>query len=354
MQSPHYDIAIIGLGPGGATIARLLPNSLKIIALDKCGETKGGFTKPCGGLLAPSAQKIIAELGLTLPKSIMVDPQIFSVRTIDVGANLTRHYQRFYLNLDRFEFDRWLRSLIPSEKNKTIFTNSQVTKIERVDGGFSVTFNYNGVVSSILAKKIVGADGANSIVRRSLFGDFKLRTRLSIQQWFKDIHPTPFYSCIFDKITTDTYAWGLTKDNYFIFGGAFNKNARAKFETLKDKLELHGFKLKNPVKTEACLVAYPKGKYCLGGDGAFLIGEAGGFVSPSSFEGISFALRSAKILAYILESEIKNPHKNPHKAYKRATKEIRQTLFFKSAKAKIIYSPFWRKLILKSGISSIK
>ena len=368
-----YDIALIGLGPAGATVARLLSKDFKVIALDKAGKTKMGFTKPCGGLLAPQAQKIIAELGLTLPKKVLVNPQIFSVKTLDLNCNITRHYQRCYLNLDRFLFDDWLRSLIDTNTVE-VKLNAQCKNIERIESGFKVSYSLDNSKeqSDFIAKKIIGADGANSIVRRLLFPDFKLRTRLSVQEWFKDTHKSPQYVCVFDKDTTDTYAWGLTKDDYFIFGGAFMHHAKDSLEELKAKLEPHGFNLKAPIKTEACLLVYPQNKYCLGDNGAFLIGEAAGFVSPSSFEGISYALDSARILATILTEHItdckideinkadktektnKTNKVNLQKIYKRKTKKIRHSLFVRAAKAKILYSPFWRKLILKSKIQSLK
>ena len=101
MQSGFdYQIAIIGGGPAGATLGRLLPKGLSAILIDK-KRAKGGFEKPCGGLLAPDAQKALSKYEITLPKSILVDPQIFSVKTIDLASGLVRHYQRCYINLDR-------------------------------------------------------------------------------------------------------------------------------------------------------------------------------------------------------------------------------------------------------------
>lgn len=79
-----YDIAIIGLGPAGSTLARLLNPSFKIIALDKKYQTGDkGFHKPCGGLLANDAQKSFIRQKLNIPTDILTNPQIFSVKTID-------------------------------------------------------------------------------------------------------------------------------------------------------------------------------------------------------------------------------------------------------------------------------
>ena len=88
----QYDAAIIGAGPAGATFARRLAQQspeLKILLLD--------------------AQ----HFDLVLPKSVLADPQIFAVETMDLRTRRVRYYQRYYLNMDRYAFDRWLVSLVP-------------------------------------------------------------------------------------------------------------------------------------------------------------------------------------------------------------------------------------------------
>ena len=73
----------------------------------------GNQPKVCGGLLAPKAQKELARQGLGVPGDVVMGPQLFAVRTVDVLAKLERLYQRFYINVDREAFDRWLVSLVP-------------------------------------------------------------------------------------------------------------------------------------------------------------------------------------------------------------------------------------------------
>jgi flavin-dependent dehydrogenase len=280
----------------------------------------------------------------------LVSPQIFSVRTIDVGTGLIRHYQRHYINLDRHKLDMWLIGQIPD--NIEVHLQARCQGIKRDGDGFQLTYAENGQTHTINARYLVGADGAASAVRRSLFPDFRIRTHLCIQQWFPDTHTTPFYSCIFDAGITDSYAWGLTKDSFFIFGGAFSlETGKQDFEALKVKLRPYGFQLDNPVKTEACLALRPFGprNYCYGDSHAFLIGEAAGFISPSSLEGISYAIDSG----YLLSQCLNDLDHDPGWAYRRGTRKIRLKLFAKYLKRPFMYHPFCRKLIMKSRLLSI-
>lgn len=343
-----YDLAIIGSGPAGATLARLVDSSIRTIIIDKKKETPGGFEKPCGGLLAPDAQRALSRYNITLPKDVLVDPQIFSVKTIDLRSGLVRHYQRCYINMNRHKFDMWLCGMIPPHVKRTEGLCMDITP---VNGGYSIEYSQDGTHHSITAKYIVGADGANSIVRNKLFPNKKLRSYTAIQQWFVCDDQTPFYSCIFDPDTSDCCSWSISKDEYFIFGGAFPaQESRSRFEAQKKKLMAMGFPLEIPVKTEACVVLRPRSfhDFCIGANNAFLIGEAAGFISPSSLEGISYAMESADMLSTALSSS------NPAAKYRRKTLKLRIKLGMKVLKCPFMYHPFLRRLVMKSGIQSIK
>ncbi len=344
-----YDIAIVGLGPAGATLARLIDPTRRVIAIDKKAlDADEGFRKPCGGLLADDAQISLSRFCLTLPKDILVDPQIFAVRTIDTAQNLTRHYPRFYMNMDRGKFDRWLMQLIPDRV--TIADRAVVSAIERRNGAFAITYKRHGESVTVEAKTIVGADGAHSTVRRKLFPDFRLKTLLSIQEHYADQNARPLYSCFFDASLTDSYAWGISKDGVFVFGGAFpHKDARKRFEALRDKLTAYGYQFGDPIRTEACLVVAHDGRCCLGRHNAVLIGEAAGLISPSSLEGISYAFDSAQILAEILNTGVADPAAH----YKRRMWKLRAKLLTKVAKSFFLTRPFTRRVLMQSGLQSI-
>lgn len=72
-----YDIAIVGGGPAGSTLARLLGKKYRILLLEKrdfCGKNSASAEKCCGGLIAPDAQLMLAKFGLGIPGSVLLTP----------------------------------------------------------------------------------------------------------------------------------------------------------------------------------------------------------------------------------------------------------------------------------------
>lgn len=345
-----YDIAIVGTGPAGTVFAWELAKKrrdMRILLIN--GQTEDR-SKPCGGLLAPDAQKVLAQFDLTLPKSILADPQIFSVETIDLVTEHVKYYQRHYLNMDRYAFDMWLLSLVPDSVR---VVNGRCIKIRKIEELFELTLGAGMVVR---AAAVVGADGASSVVRKTFFKPMS-KQYVSIQQWFLHAGQTlPYYSCIFDPKTSDSCSWTIHKDGYVIFGGAFDKQGcRKAFEEQKKRFEeFANNKFGEPVKTEACLVSSPRrlSDFVCSKPGVYLIGEAAGFISSSSFEGISSALISAKRLSDAF-AEGKD-HKQISRAYKNKTRKLRFKLWTKTFKRCVLCSPFLRRLIMKSGIESIE
>ena len=346
-----YDFIIVGGGPAGATFARALNGKYSALLIDK-KKPQGGFEKPCGGLLAPKAQRVLASLGDTLPKELLADPQIFAVKTIDCDSGLIRTYPREYVNTNRHAFDTWLLDKVGENVEKTVGTAIEITK---TGDTFQVKFRTDdGEVKYAESKFLVGADGANSLVRKFVIGKDNWRRYMSIQQWFENANEKPFYACVMDSEITDCYSWALMKNGKFIFGGAYpEKNARDAFEKQKIRLEKdYGFKFGEPLKTEACFVLRPKNakSFCFGKDGVFLLGEAAGLVSPSGLEGISSALLSGVYLAQVFnENEGGRYEMNAKRAlalYAQKAKKIKNRLLLKLLKCPPMYQPFLRKLVI--------
>ncbi len=350
----HYSTVIVGAGPAGATLARRLASKEENVLLIDGGALRG--EKVCAGLLSPDAQDLLARYDITLPREVLSSPQIFSVRTIDLALSQTRHYRRNYINVDRAKFDSFLLSLVPDTID---VVHALCLRAERKENGFSLVLRTDKGEKTIFCDRLVGADGASSVVRKSLFPNEKIKRYVAIQQSFAAENEEPYYSCVFDSSTSPSCSWIFFKDGTLVFGGAFeNQNPRAAFEEQKRKLVSNGIVsekiFRNPIKTQACTVLRPKisGGIFLGANGAFLIGEAAGFISPSSLEGISYALASAEAL-FAAFSRGENAHQ-ALRIYKRKTLKLRLKISAKCVKRPFMYQPLLRRLILGCGVGSIK
>jgi len=274
-----YDVAIVGGGPAGATLARLIGRDYRVLLLDKqrlsAPTSRAEAGKCCGGLVAPAAQKVLASMGLGLPE-----------------------------------------------------------------------------------KLLVGADGANSLVRRLVMrgssgGACEPDKYVAIQEWFAVDHVPPYFSAIFDRRVTDFYSWMIPKANGVIVGAALrpNRDARRRFNLLTDKLRRCGVISGECFKREGGFIYRPRrpGQISTGSAAAALVGEAAGWISPSSGEGFSFAFRSAVELAEALRPGPAGFQRR----YTRRCRSMRWAIAVKNARCRLMFTPSVRKIIMQAGLGAL-
>jgi len=349
-----YDIAIIGAGPAGATLARLLDKRYRILLLDKrdlLEPEEEERSKCCGGLLAPDAQKVLGRMGLAVPAGVLVSPQLFLVRTIDFDNKLERFYQRFYFNMDRRRFDEWLVSLIPPHVDMGM--NCRFTSLAEGNEGYEIAFIHGNRIYTEKARVLVAANGAWSNARRQVFPESeKIKRYIAIQEWYETTEDIPYYGAIFDSVVTDFYSWIIAKDGKMVIGSALRptKDAREKFERLKNELRDFGYVFGDRIKREGTYLLRPRSgsEIYTGNDHMALVGEAAGFISPSSAEGISYAIRSAIALADSLNKGIEGFQYR----YRKNLRSLKRNIMFKQLKSIAMYNKTLRALIMKSGILS--
>jgi len=351
-----YDVGIIGAGPAGATLARLLADRYRVLLLES------GRQKCCGGILAPEAQAALAQFDLALPEQVLVAPQPSTVKVMDWDNHLVRRYTRQYINIDRKAFDRWLLSLIPPTvdiRSNALYQNSDTS-----DKGVTIHFKENDESKTAQARRLVGADGAFSAVRREFFPNAPLpKYYVAVQHWFEqdavfidlksDIDVWNDYIGIFDSALTDYYVWMIPKKQQLVLGGAFPRgtNMSAAMKTVKEKLESLGLRFGIPFKREAGQIVRPlrHSAFCFGDARTILVGEASGLISPSSAEGISSALVSASLLAETLLQSDFDPL-----LYRRLLRSGLWRLWLKRFKIPFMFNPWLRKLVMLSGLTALR
>ena len=351
-----YDIAIIGAGPAGATLARLIGNRYKVLLVERrrLPDQADNFSsmKCCGGLLAPDAQMMLSRLGLGLPKSVLEDPQLFVVKSIDLQQGLERYYQRHYINMNRKKFDSWLLSLVPSDVD--IRCGWRLKSFTSENSYFELTLEDEKQTIVEKAKILIGADGANSKIRRRSFArQTDPQKYVAIQEWVESKNDFPFFTSIFDRSITDFYCWTIPKGDYLLIGAALHpkRNASKHFTILKTRLEKYGMHFGKTVFREGTFILRPakQNQLFTGRKGIVLLGEAAGWISPSSAEGLSYAFKSALILADALGSAPDGFERR----YMDKAAQLRRNIFLKNLKARVIFNPVLRKLIMRSGVQSI-
>jgi flavin-dependent dehydrogenase len=360
-ENQSYDVVIVGAGPAGSVLAQLIGNTYKVLLLEKRDFRKpfgqplySGLQKCCGGLLDSSAQKMLAQLGLALPEHVLSSPQPFGIKAVDLNSGQSRNFQRNYINIDREAFDKWLCSIVPQSVH--VWFNAWYQKHEEMDDKIVVRYTQDGNIHSVKTKILVGADGAISAVRRKLNISGPKRRYFSIQEWFEDAAPLNAYGAFFDNRISDFYSWTIPKKNALVVGASFpaRKNCLERFELFKQELRKQGFKI-DPEKSfrkNGAFILRPRSFFqtSAGKGNVALIGEAGGFISPSSAEGISFAMRTA----YALAESLLNDFSNWQNLYRRKLWKVRLAIILKNMKAPLMYNPIFRRPIFASGLTSIK
>lgn len=337
-----YDYVVIGASVSGSTFARKISSDYKVLVVDKRPLDKENIfkaKKPCGGLLNHTSQGILKKEKLSVPKEVIVQPNVKYVKAFDMDSNISKIYKKDYINVNRELFDRWLFSLIGKDVTKMLST---VYKRHRREGNlYIVELASNKKTIHVLTKNIVFSNGAKNTSK----------TYVSLQKHYKIDYNISYYIAHFNKKVTDYYSWGINKEDTLIIGTAVRRGVDIKksFDILLSDIKSLGFHLGEEIYKESTLISKPDVRDInIGKDTLFNIGERANLISPSSSDGISYALRSG---IYLAES-INKYKNNAFNSYSKKVNRLKVDIFTKSLKAKIMYNRDLRKLIMKSGILS--
>jgi flavin-dependent dehydrogenase len=322
-----FDIAIIGAGAAGCILAANLSDKFKVLIIDSKDFPR---KKACSGIIVTEGKEILGDLD----EGILVEPNLLDITYLDWDNNLEKQTKKRFLNSDRFALDNYLFDMIRNKKNVSFMKNTSFLQFtETKDGKHKVVLiESNGAVKPIITKYLVGCDGALSNVRKKI-DSREIPFYIGVQEFIKSEEPIDKAYFIFDSQITDFYSWVIPKKPYIEIGALLEpKDSKEKFMILKKKIS-EKFKIKGDGMFNSAIVLRPGSQkdICLGKDSILLCGEAAGLISPSSAEGISYALRSGKYCA-----EAFNSGKNPLPQYIVNCKELVSRLSEKLEKSKLI------------------
>lgn len=357
-ENDLFDLIIVGAGPAGSTLARLLARDrpgLRVLLLEKRALDKEDRQKCCGGLLAPDAARLLKKMKLKPPPSLFQSRQPLKVRALELATGRSRSYPRPYGNLDRLAFERWLVSLIPPRVE--FRPGCACLGFERSgNGGWEVKTS-QGVLNCRL---LVSAEGAGSRLRRRLRPFRPQALYLAVQDSFPEEWRSGEHTAFFHPGLTDFYGWVIPKQGETLLGLAMPLEAARRkggkpgeiMAEAGDLLARQGYHFATRPTRQACLLLRPgSADIYLGGQGAFCIGEAAGWISPSSAEGFSYAFASASALAKAIRQHGLCADQ-VLASYRKNTRLLRLNIAWKGIKSRLMYSPLFRALIMRSGILS--
>jgi len=364
----QFDVIIVGGGPAASMLAWRMPQDKQVLIVDRrfllTSERLYEREKCCGGMLDETAQKALAKLGIPVPHEVLVGPQVYAIRAIDLDNQMERYYQKQYVNIDRAKFDSYLLGLAAARPNVTVWQGSFASDVEEEKNGVSVMVRKeDGSKERVGASYLVGADGGGSMVRSYLAKEWKgtaaeknaPKVYASIQEWHRMPEPLPYYVSTFNESVTDFYSWIIPEGEYMIIGSAIpqGEDVRRRFNLFKADLASKGFDVTKPVKERGAVILRPKfwGSVQSGRGRIFLVGEAAGLISPSSSEGISFALRSGEKLADSFDGKLPVLIRSK---YEKELMSLKISIALKSLKSPIMYGKTLRGLVFRTKALSMK
>jgi flavin-dependent dehydrogenase len=252
--------------------------------------------KSCGGMIHELTRDALALYG-TIPDSIVLEPRYVNFRYVDWDRGVRKPTKLAFLNVDRAGFDDWLVSLLP--ENVEVLGGTALTSFTQDDSSVTITARSDREDLSVSCANLVGADGARSAVRRTIGVDAGT-TYVTLQDYVElDGTLEPYFDCIYMRSLGDGFGYGyvMPKGKVAVVGSVFypkTKRPWEKQDRLLEVLRAQMPQLGATVKREACAALYlrTKADVVAGSGRVLLAGEAGGFMSPTSGEGISYAVRS--------------------------------------------------------------
>lgn len=251
--------------------------------------------KLCGGLLTRKTYELINEIfGDTAFPCELVTKNVSLFLGLKKLSNIQADSDFYLVNRSDFDF-YFMKKFLDVEGilfEKTTISSLDITnKLAVLSSGDEIHY-----------KVLVGADGANSQIRKHI--DKKYRPNAMCLEFDSPSDCATDEIKVFFSVVRSGYAWCFPKKNRYTvgIGGAIKNN-----QNIKESFKAFYQGINKSVGEETVTGALiPYGEFvkkpCK--DNVILIGDAAGFVDPITGEGIYFAFLSAKYASESIESFI--------------------------------------------------
>ncbi len=313
-------VAVVGSGPAGSSAAEVLAKAgIETYLLER----KLDNAKPCGGAI-PLCMVDEFDLPPQIIDRRVKKMKMISPSNVEVDINLPNETE--YIGMCRREvLDGFMRDRAAKLGAKLI--NGTVNKLEFPTGARQpYTLHYAdhseggaaGIMKSLQVDVVIGADGANSRIAKEIdAGDYnyaiafqeRIRLPKDLMAYYED--RAEMY--VGNDVSTDFYAWVFPKYDHVAVGTGTMQVNKANIRKLQAGIraraakKLVGGKI---IKVEAHPIPeHPRPRRVVGR--VALVGDAAGYVTKSSGEGIYFAAKSARMCAETIVEFSENGSRTP-------------------------------------------
>jgi geranylgeranyl reductase family protein len=335
-----FDAVVVGCGPSGSASARILAQAgAKVAMLDQCA-----FPRPklCGGLITWKSIQALSHI---------FDENIDSLKEKGIINNSSQKYAIYYRDnllhtdavsypfhfVDRKDLDLELVRKAQAA-GAVLMTGDKVVKISAAEGWVCTASG-----KKIQGRYILGADGANSLIRRSIPLDRKawrrnLASTIEISIPVERFPFAPDHPALYIGYIDAGYCWVFPHLNNIVIGVCGLNRSNGNFRQIFiEFLRSLGLAERKDLAFKAHPLPY--GNFlkepCF--QKVLLCGDAAGFVEPLLGEGIFYAMTTGR---YAAEAILlgKDSYKKVEKLYMERLK--------KNIYPELIYSNVLRWLLL--------
>jgi geranylgeranyl reductase len=298
---PKFKVAVVGGGPSGACAAEVLAQNPNIECI--LIERKMDNAKPCGGAIPVC---MVEEFNLPteiidrkVRKMKLISP---TNREVDIGQTLLPDE---YIGMTRREvLDSYLRDRAISLGAKAVnalVTEVKVPKNENEKIKIDIANFADNTKETIEVDYVIGGDGANSRVAKAMdAGEYNyaiaFQERIKVSDEKMKFYEDLAEMYVGDDVSPDFYGWVFPKYDHVGVGTGtvvnrpqIKKYQKAMRERCAEKIE--GGKI---IKVEAHPIPDHMRPRRVNGRLA-LVGDAAGYVTKCSGEGIYFAAKSGRM-----------------------------------------------------------